>query len=506
MTPAWERLRKEVRRPGIFHFALVIALACFVAPDHARAQGCAGVPTSTTGAVVWTPQWCDEFNAATAGPPSTTTWNFDLGNGNGWGNNELEVYCGPPGYTNNPPQCPTSFGPATSNAYVNGTGHLVIQAINSGGTWTSARLNTNTSPTPATFQYGRFEASEKLPVGAGLWPAFWALGSNFATVAWPTCGEMDFMENVLGPQGLAPALIRSTLHGGISPTNCYCGAKGLGQNYTFPSGVDVTSFHAYGAIWSPNMVQFYVDNPNNVFFIVTASDVPAGFQWAFNQPFIVITNLAVGGSYAGPPKSSTPNPAVMLVDYVRYYHAAAVPAPKLSTLSGMTVNAGSTTDNTNSISLSSSSGAGRVYLQCATNAPKTACFINTGNTLNSNVADFSASSTGTAIVIVATTAHSMLPPLVFSPKLRLWTPVTAAVLVILLLALTGLHGRGGLRRWTRALALAGLLMAGVIAVSCGSASGTGTPAGSYTVTVNAYTETGNGSSPDATVTFDLTVN
>jgi len=506
VTHAWERSRKEWRRPGILHFALVIAWACLLAPDHARAQGCAGVPTSTTGAVVWTPQWCDEFNATTAGPPSTTTWNFDLGNNNGWGNNELEVYCGPPGYPDNPAQCPTSFDPATSNAYVDGLGHLVIQAINSDGTWTSARLNTNTSPTPTTFQYGRIEASEKLPVGAGLWPAFWALGSNFATVAWPTCGEMDLMENVLAPGGLAPNLIRSTVHGGSSPTNCYCGANGLGQDYKFPSGVDVTSFHVYGAIWSPNMVQFYVDSPNNVFFIVTASDVPPGFQWAFNHPFIALTNLAVGGSYAGPPNARTPNPAMMLVDYVRYYQAAAVPAPTLSVQSNMTITAGDTTDNTNEISLNSSSGTGRVYLQCTTNAPLTGCSINTGTTLNPNVADFTTSSTGTATVILATTAHSLLTPLVFNPKVRLWTPIAASALMLLLLALTGLHGRGSLRRWTRGAALAGLLMAGVIVASCGSATGTGTAAGVYTVTVNAYTETGNGSSPDATVSFTLTVN
>lgn len=506
MTQAWERSRKVVRRLGIVHFVLLIASVCFVAPDHARGQECAGVLTSTTGAVVWTPQWCDEFNATTAGPPSTTTWSFDLGNNNGWGNNELEVYCGPPGYPNNPPQCPTTFDPATSNAYVNGLGHLVIQAINSAGTWTSARLNTNISPTPTTFQFGRIEASEKLPVGAGLWPAFWALGSNFATVAWPTCGEMDFMENVLGPQGPAPTLIRSTIHGGNSPTNCYCGANGIAKDFTFPSG-DVTRFHAYGAIWSPNMVQFYVDNPNNVFFIVTASDIPAGFQWAFNHPFIAITNLAVGGSYVGSPNTTTPNPAVMQVDYVRYYQAAAVPAPKLATQSNITVTAGDTTGNTNEISLSSSSGTGRVYLQCSTTAPKTACSINTGTTLNPNVADFSASSTGTATVIVATEARtSVLPPFAFNPKMRLWTPIAAAVLVTLLLFFTRLHGRGGMRRWTRALALAGLLMAGVIAVSCGSTSTIGTPKGVYSVTVNAYTETGSGSSPDATLSFTLTVN
>src|SRR5215831_17594897 len=68
---------------------------------------CAGVSNITVGGTTYTPQWCQEFNGGT-GSPDTTVWNFDLGNNNGWGNGEVEVYCGPPGYPNNPSQCPTS--------------------------------------------------------------------------------------------------------------------------------------------------------------------------------------------------------------------------------------------------------------------------------------------------------------------------------------------------------------------------------------------------------------
>src|SRR5207248_330738 len=40
--------------------------------------------------------------------------------------------------------------------------------------------------------------------------------------------------------------------------------------------------------------------------------------WVFNQPFYVILNQAVGGSFPQPgPDSTTPDPADVLVDWVR---------------------------------------------------------------------------------------------------------------------------------------------------------------------------------------------
>jgi beta-glucanase (GH16 family) len=383
-------------------------------------------------------------------------------------------------------------------------------------------MNTNTSPTQTTFQYGRIEAREKLPVGAGLWPAFWALGSNFATVPWPGCGEMDFMENAPASAGLGPTLIRSTIHG-----PGYSGANGLGFDSLGPA-IDVTTFHSYGAIWSPYMVQFYVDDPSKPFFVVTASDVPGGSsQWAFNHAFIAITNLAVGGSFPGPPDATTPSPAVMLVDYVRYYQAAPVPAPKLGNPPGITVKAGATTGNTSTINLSSVSGSGMVYLACSTDAPKASCAVFTNDIItvpeihiSPSVVDFTRSSTASATVTVTTTASSMLPPIVFDPRVQFWAPIIFALIVMLVLALTYTRARSPEWRWRHGVALAGLVGAMILIASCGTASnchgcGTcglecanhqGTSPGVYTVTVNAYTVDGNGTNPDATVPIVLTVN
>ena len=130
-----------------------------------------------------------------ARPPSTEAWNFDLGNNNGWGNGEAEVYCGPPGVWGNPSQCPTTFSTDTAPVYIDGNGHLVIQPRNVDGTWISARLNTSGGQ---TFQYGILEARIELPdtTNQGIWPAFWALGNNINSgVPWPVAGEADILED-----------------------------------------------------------------------------------------------------------------------------------------------------------------------------------------------------------------------------------------------------------------------------------------------------------------------
>ena len=513
------------RTAAIRQSILVFAAACLLLPAHASAQSCAGVAGNAVGAVIWTPQWCEEFNGPIA-TPNTATWNFDLGNNSGGGNGELEIYCGPPGYAGNPIQCPQTFDPTTSNAYIDGDGHLVIQAfkINSSnpaavGSWTSTRMNTSTSPTPTTFNYGRIEAREKLPVGAGLWPAFWGLGGNIATVSWPACGEIDFMENVPISGGLGPNQIASTLHGGNSSTNCYCGGNGLSKKYTFPGGSDVTSFHVYGAIWSPNMIQFYVDDPANVFSIRTASDVPAGLQWDFNHTFFVLINLAVGGGFPGPPDSTTPSPAQMIVDYVRAYTPSPVTPPNLGNPPAITVKAGATTGNTSTINLTGTSGSGRVYLACVLSSylVKAGCQINTGNALNPNVVDFTNSTTATATMTVNTTANSVAPPFFSTPKMRPGVLLLIAALILLMFAAAFIMRRTGLSGATpNRMALACLVLAGIIIIvaSCGGGySGAPTPVpsggttpGIYTVTVNAYTVSGNGTIPDATAAINLTVN
>jgi beta-glucanase (GH16 family) len=261
----------------------------------------------------WQLVWSDEFNGIQGTLPDPAKWVYDSPNA-GASNSEQEIYCGLAG-AGQTGICANW----QQNAQTDGQGHLVIQAINSGQGWTSARLLTQGI---FSSTYGRVEASIKLPSGVGTWPAFWLLGNNISTVGWPACGEIDIMENVLN--ALGPTRTQSTIHG-----PGYSGASGIGHTYTFPAGQTIdTGYHVYGMSWSPNLIQFYVDDHTAPFASVSPANLPGGTNWVFNQPFFMILNLAMGGSWPGPTNSTTPNPALMLVDYVRVFAAAPVSISK----------------------------------------------------------------------------------------------------------------------------------------------------------------------------------
>jgi beta-glucanase (GH16 family) len=474
-----------------------------------------------SAAQTWNLSWSDEFNGAPNTPINPANWTYDTGSL--MVNNEVEYYCAPGSGT---PPCVAG----TPNAYIDGNGHLVIQAIKISSSvapysnsWTSARLNT--SGNLQNFQYGRLESSMMLPVGPGIWPAYWALGNNINSVGWPMSGEIDFMENVPALGGLGPTAIRSTIHGGNSANSCYCGGSGIGAPYTFPNndpnGADVTSFHTYGGIWSPNMVQFYVDDPTKIFFVVTASDVPSGQTWDFNHPFFLLLNLAVGGtgSWPGPPDGSTPNPAVMTVDYVRWYKPSTLVGPTMTASPiRLTASAGSST-----VSLSSPSGTGRVYLSCTTTASNANCSISSADPLNPHTVDFSNTASATATVTMTTAAtpaasqkaQNAAPPGSGAPNSRKPASLRPGWLLLAnLLLLSGLVFASFVavsawnRSLTRGLGGSALMLALVMHPACGSGNNSSSGRGGmngYTVTVNAFTISSSGN-PDSTLTIPVSGN
>ena len=238
--------------------------------------------------------WSDEFNAANGSLPDSSKWVMETG-GNGWGNNELESY------TNR-----------TQNAHLQ-DGNLQIIANKETYTgpdgitrqYTSARIKTQTL---FTQKYGRFEARIKIPQGQGMWPAFWMLGDNIGQVGWPTCGEIDIMENI----GKEPTKVHGSMHG-----PGYSGSNGLTGTYTIPSGNFADDFHIFAVEWETSVVRFYVDG--NLYETRTPGDLPPGTTWVFDHPFFILLNVAVGGDWPGPPDNTTVFPQTMLVDYVRVY-------------------------------------------------------------------------------------------------------------------------------------------------------------------------------------------
>ena len=362
--------------------------------------------TVTTTAVGsgWTLFWSDEFNGAAGTLPNPANWAYDIGGG-GWGNSELETYCGP---GSNASPCNST----TPNAYMDGNGNLVIKAIKTpSGTWTSARLHTSGSGNNFNFTYGRVEARMKLTVGNGFWPAFWMLGSDINTgTSWPTCGESDIMEWV---DSYGPSSTSSTSHG-----PGYSGGNGIGARYTFPNGgrIDDASYHTYGLLWSQNLLQYYRDDPSNIFLTITPSSIPAGDQWVYNNPFFILLNFAVGGSWFPGPDSTTPPVGTMLVDYVRVYKQGTPTAPAPPTgLAGsaasssqinLTWNASTTTGVTYSVARNGATVASNLNSTSYSDSGLTAstAYTYTVNAVNAN------GSAASNAVTISTQGQGMLPP------------------------------------------------------------------------------------------------
>lgn len=244
----------------------------------------------------WKLSWSDEFNGADGSAPDLTKWSFDIGGKNP--NNELESY--------------TSRSANVQQKH----GDLVITArkenyIGADGVarqYTSARIRTKGLFSQT---YGRFEASIKLPMGKGIWPAFWMLGDNIDSAGWPKCGEIDIFENIG-----EPSTTYSTLHG-----PGYSGAHGISAKFALPAGEFVnTGFHTYAVEWAPKDIKFFLDD--KLIAERTPADLPPGTKWVYDHPFFIILNVAVGGAWPGDPDATTKFPQTMRVNYVRVYTKA----------------------------------------------------------------------------------------------------------------------------------------------------------------------------------------
>ncbi|GAB2763396.1 hypothetical protein GCM10010465_05560 [Actinomadura fibrosa] len=142
----------------------------------------------------------------------------------------------------------------------------------------SGRINTKKK---VMFTYNTAAARMKLPAGSGFWPAFWALGDG----KWPDIGEIDIMEYVGETDWIGVAL-----HG---PK--YSGETPLVNKYFFPEGEDVTDWHVYSVEWTPEELNFRVDD--RLIYRVTRPMVEHYGEWAFDNPKFLILNLALGGVY-----------------------------------------------------------------------------------------------------------------------------------------------------------------------------------------------------------------
>src|SRR3984885_14797512 len=300
----WRRLGSAAPRSVLTALALLAGgLASVVATGLVRAPAARAdtVPPPPSG---WTTVFGDNFAGAAGSAPSSANWFHDIGTGYGTGEKEQ---------TTN----------STNNVYLDGNGHLVLKAINNGGTWTSGRIE-STRDDFAAPPGGKLEMTASIEQpnpasGLGYWPAFWALGSPMRTGGgWPQSGEIDMMEDV---NGLNEA--SQTFHNSAnSPGHPLIACPGAG------SGCQ-TGYHTYTVIidrtnTSAETMQFLMDGVVES-TITEASVGTAAWQAVVDHGFFIIFDLAMGGNYPDgisgttTPTSATTSGASMSVGYVAVY-------------------------------------------------------------------------------------------------------------------------------------------------------------------------------------------
>jgi len=242
--------------------------------------------------------WADEFD--TNGAIDAAKWyhQTQLPQGGSWYNGEVQHY------TNR-----------IENSSVN-NGFLDITAIKENFTdqgetkqYTSARLNSKFA-----FTYGRVDVRAKLPFGDGTWPAIWTLGKNinedggywdsqYGTVGWPACGELDIMEHGLHPTNQVSVAIHTP------------SSYGSTVNTSIQPLADVANdFHVYSMNWSPDQITFLIDG---VGFYTYNPAVKNDDTWPFYLEQYLLLNIAMGGN--GGAIDPNFSQSSMVIDYVRVY-------------------------------------------------------------------------------------------------------------------------------------------------------------------------------------------
>lgn len=242
----------------------------------------------------WQPVWCDEFDVD--GLPNPDRWGYDVG-GHGWGNQELQYYT----------------RESLTNAVVT-DGVLSIHAVRESvgqNQYTSARL---VSKYRGDWLYGRIQIRAKMPSGRGVWPAIWMLPTNWIYGEWPASGEIDIMEYV----GYDPGVVHGTIHTGAFNHS-------MNTEIGFSKNVPTveSEFHLYEMIWEPGRIELLIDGARFARFgfnPTTTINIENSDAWPFDDPFHLILNIAVGGTWGGARGvDSSIFPQAMEVDYVRVY-------------------------------------------------------------------------------------------------------------------------------------------------------------------------------------------
>ncbi|MCZ0704291.1 LPXTG-motif cell wall-anchored protein [Natronobacillus azotifigens] len=243
----------------------------------------------------WNLTFSDEFDGDEI---NMDNWSFDEPTNGRW-NDEVQSY-------------------TEDNAWVE-DGNLIIEARKEDITEPDGQVYNYSSSKLWTkdkkmLTYGRVDVRAKLPEGQGMWPAIWMMPNDepfYGT--WPVSGEIDIME-LLGHE---PHKVHGAIH--------YGEPKGAREaTYTLENGTFADDYHVFSIEWEPGEIRWYVDDvlfhtANDWFTKHPDNADEYTYPAPFDQPFMLILNISVGGGWPGNPDESTVFPQQMKVDYVRFY-------------------------------------------------------------------------------------------------------------------------------------------------------------------------------------------
>ena len=128
------------------------------------------------------------------------------------------------------------------------------------------------------------------------------LGSNFPSVGWPYCGEVDIMEQ----RGDDKDTHLGTCHWFNTAGN-----NEASYGETTPVSNASTEFHLYTVEWTEESIKIFLDD-------APFYELPNDASLPFNADFFLILNVAMGGTLGGDIDSSFTEDT-MEIDYVKVF-------------------------------------------------------------------------------------------------------------------------------------------------------------------------------------------
>lgn len=240
-------------------------------------------------------KWKDDFNGDSL---NKADWNVET-HEPGWVNSEWQAYVD-----------------SADNIQVK-DGKLLLKPVKTvdkdgNASYTSGRINTQGWH---DFKYGYFECRAKVPTGKGYLPAFWMMPTDENLYGqWPKCGEIDIME-VMGQE-------TNKAYGTIHYGEPHAQSQGTYSVSAADNFAD--NYHTYAVDWEPGKITWYIDgikyHEESDWFSAKENQGTVAYPAPFDQPFYMILNLAVGGSWVGyPDDTTTYDDQEYAIDYVKVY-------------------------------------------------------------------------------------------------------------------------------------------------------------------------------------------